>query len=179
MTMPEPVEIEAKLRVDALKPIATRLRELGAVYVGEHIQQDDYFDDPKQALAGSDRCLRLRLESCEDQQKRLVTYKGPKQGGHFKKRQELEFEVNQSEPVQMLFAALGYSPALEVHKTRQVWEWKSCQIGLDDLPKLGHFVEIEGPDEAIITEVQTALGLAQYPHITESYACLMAIQQEK
>ncbi len=167
-------EIEAKLRVQDLAPVDARLRQCGARFLGEHIQRDDYFEDGQGTLAGSDRCLRIRRETCKGEETRFVTYKGPKQHGAYKRRQELEFEVSDPEAAQLLLAALGYQPALVVEKTRQVWELNACQIGLDLLPGLGPFVEIEGPDEAAIEGVQTAMGLADCPHIPESYACLLA-----
>lgn len=167
-------EIEAKLRVEDLAPVDACLRKCGARFQGEHIQRDDYFEDAQGTLAGSDRCLRIRRETCKGQETQFVTYKGPKQRGAYKRRQELEFEVSDPETVELLLAALGYQPALVVEKTRQVWELNACQVGLDSLSGLGQFVEIEGPDEATIEGVQAALGLADCPHIPESYACLLA-----
>jgi adenylate cyclase class 2 len=167
-------EIEAKLRVKDLDPVEARLRACQARFLGEHTQRDDYFDTPDGVLAGSDRCLRLRRETCDGDETRFVTYKGPKQRGAYKRRQELEFEVSDPLAAQMLLDALGYQPALVVEKTRRVWELETCQIGLDTLPGLGAFVEIEGPDETTIERVQALLGLADCPHIPKSYACLMA-----
>jgi adenylate cyclase class 2 len=170
-------EIEAKLRVDDLAAVALRLREHEARYRGEHSQRDAYYDDPDGGLAGSDRCLRIRHETCGDRETRFVTYKGPKQRGAYKRRQELEFEVSDPEAVHLLLAALGYAPALVVEKTRQVWELDACQVGLDALPALGSFVEIEGPDEDAIARVQDRLGLGDCSHVPESYACLLAARQ--
>jgi adenylate cyclase class 2 len=167
-------EIEAKLRVEDHAPIAERLAELEAHYVGEVRQDDDYFDDTAHSMATSDRCLRLRRESRSGDNTLYVTYKGPRQAGAFKRRQELEFQVSDAESVRLLLAVLGYEPALVVEKTREVWELDRCQVGLDTLSTLGCFVEIEGPDEATIARVQTALGLADRTHVPESYACLVA-----
>jgi adenylate cyclase class 2 len=152
------------------------LLELGADFVGTVEQTDDYFDNPTQDLAGSDRCLRLRCESHNERERLLVTYKGPKQRGAYKRRQELEFEISDPEAVRLFLVALGYERALTVRKTRQVWELDRCQVGLDTLDALGTFVEIEGPDEAAIDRVQNALGLTGCPHISESYACMLAAQ---
>jgi len=38
---------------------------------------------------------------------------------------------------------------------------------------IGKFVEIEGPDEQIIADVQRSLGLSDLPHIKKSYAGLI------
>ena len=40
-------EIEAKLKVDSLKEIEDRLRQLGAEFVAEQSQEDVLFDDSK------------------------------------------------------------------------------------------------------------------------------------
>jgi len=44
---------------------------------------------------------------------------------------------------------------------------------LDELPLLGGFVEIEGPDGGKIADVQKELGLGNLRHIQDSYASLM------
>ena len=38
----------------------------------------------------------------------------------------------------------------------------------------GCFVEIEGPDTETILDVQAAIGLAEFPHVAESYAALLS-----
>ena len=60
-----------------------------------------------------------------------------------------------------------------VDKKRRVWQLGDCEVALDELPLLGDFVEIEGPDEETIATVQKSLGLTDLPHITESYASLI------
>ena len=46
-------------------------------------------------------------------------------------------------------------------------------MALDELPLLGVFVEIEGPDSRTILQVQEMLGLSRVPHIMDSYATLI------
>jgi adenylate cyclase class IV len=48
---------------------------------------------------------------------------------------------------------------------------------LDQLPLLGDFVEIEGPDEEKIATAQEKLGLSDLSHIAEGYASLVAKKQ--
>jgi adenylate cyclase class 2 len=61
-------------------------------------------------------------------------------------------------------------------KKRQVWRLGGCEVALDELPLLGTFVEIEGPNEKKIADVQKKLGLEDLPHIHQSYAALMQKQ---
>ena len=102
-----------------------------------------------------------------------MTYKGPKEKDNFKKRREIEINVQNIDSTAELFAALGYEKALVFEKKRQLWKLGGCDVALDQLPLLGSFVEIEGPDDEKIATVQKALDLKNLSHIQESYALLM------
>jgi len=166
-------EIEAKLKVDSLQMVAEKLAQLGAEFLQEQVQRDYYFDDAKAGLTKTDRCLRLRQQFTDDQEKLLLTYKGAKEKDNFKKRQELEIEVKDLDSTGKLLSALGYGQTLVVEKKRRIWQLGSCRVCLDELPLLGSFVEIEGPEGQKIADVQSSLGLANLSHISESYAELM------
>ena len=166
-------EIEAKLKVESLGQIAERLAKLGADFFQQQLQRDYYFDDAQGQLAKTDRCFRLRRQIAGDDEKIFLTCKGPREQGKFKRREELEVELKDGGSAEKLLAAIGYKKALAFEKKRQVWRLEACSIGLDELPLLGFFVEIEGPDEEKIAQVQEKLGLADLPHIPQSYAFLI------
>ncbi|MBA7707288.1 hypothetical protein ES703_116158 [subsurface metagenome] len=166
-------EIEAKLKVDSLQEIARKLAELGAEFLEEQLQTDYYFDDVNTTLTKGDRCLRLRRQMVGRSEKFLLTYKGAKEKNEFKKRREIEIEVGDDDSAEKLLSALGYEKVLVFEKKRRIWRLGDCEVSLDELPLLGDFVEIEGPDEEGIADVQRNLGLANLPHIGESYAFLM------
>lgn len=166
-------EIEAKLKVDSLDEISSKLVELGAEFLGEQLQTDSYFDDHDRTLTKNDRGLRLRQQIIGKEEKVFLTYKGAKEKDNFKKRQEIEIELKNADPVIRLFSALGYEKELVFEKKRQVWQFDECEVALDELPLLGTFVEIEGPGDKEIADVQTKLGLVDLPHIPQSYAGLM------
>jgi adenylate cyclase class 2 len=166
-------EIEAKLKVDSLQEVERKLGEAGAEFVGEQLQTDTYFDNAGAVLKSSDRALRLRRQRAGQKGKTFLTYKGPKQKDDFKKRQEIEIEVGNGDSVEKVLSELGYEKALVFEKRRQVWKLDDCVVCLDELPLLGSFVEIEGPDGERIADVQKKLGMSDLSHIVESYACLM------
>ncbi|MHC4643148.1 MAG: class IV adenylate cyclase [Planctomycetota bacterium] len=166
-------EIEAKLKVESLQEVERKLAEVGAEFIEEQLQADTYFDDVDGSLRGGDRALRLRRQKAGQKEKTFVTYKGPKQKDDFKKRQEIEIEIADGDSAEELFSALGYVKALVFEKKRRIWHLRNCVACLDELPLLGNFVEIEGPDGESIAEVQKNLGLSDLPHIVDSYACLM------
>ena len=166
-------EIEAKLKVDSLQEIKRKLAELGAEFLEEQLQTDYYFDDVNTKLTEGDRCLRLRRQMVGKSEKFLLTYKGAKEKNEFKKRREIEIEVGDADSAEKLLSALGYEKVLVFEKKRRIWRLGECEVSLDELPLLGGFVEIEGPDEERIADAQRNLGLANVPHIGESYAFLM------
>ena len=167
------VEIEAKLKVDSLPQIEQRLKDLGAEFLAERQQTDCLFDDANGTLTSSDRCLRIRRQSVGGNQQFFLAFKGAKESSNFKKRQEIEIEIEDADSMQNLLAALGYEQVFTVEKTRQLWQLGGCEVALDQLPLLGDFVEIEGPDDKKIAEVQKSLGLEHVPHVAKSYAMLI------
>ena len=172
-------EIEAKLKVDSLEPIVQRLTELAAVFSQQQHQSDIFFDSSQAALIKSDRGLRLRRQSVADETKVFLTYKGKKDKSNFKKRQEIEIELTDADSAEELLLALGYEKVLSFEKKRSLWLYNDCEIALDELPLLGTFVEIEGPDEQKITDVQKQLGLADLPHVKETYSYMVNRQLQE
>ena len=166
-------EIEAKLKVDSLESVERQLQTLGAQFVEQQHQIDYYFDDEKSAFAKNDKCLRLRLQSIENDKTTFLTYKGPKEKDNFKKRVEIEIQISDIESVENLLSVLGYKNKLLIEKRRKIWKLGPCLIVLDSLPSLGCFVEIEGPDSSKIADAQKKLGLEKIRHIPDSYAELM------
>ena len=168
------IEIEAKIKVNSLQEVAARLSELGAEFLSEHIQKDQYFDNAGRTLTKTDRGLRLRRQRIGNEEKIFLTYKGAREKDRFKKRQEIEMEVTDGDSVEKLLFAMGYEKAIVFEKKRRVYRLGGCEVALDELPLLGSFVEIEGPDGEKIADVQKNLGLSDLPSIKESYAGLMA-----
>jgi len=168
------IEIEAKIKVDSLQEVAARLSELGAEFLSEYVQKDQYFDDAGRTLTKTDRGIRLRRQKSGNEEKIFLTYKGAREKDRFKKRQEIEMEITDGDSIENLLLAIGYEKAIVFEKKRRVYRLGGCEVALDELPLLGSFVEIEGPDGEKIADVQKSLGLSDLPSIKESYAGLMA-----
>ncbi|MHC4459394.1 MAG: class IV adenylate cyclase, partial [Planctomycetota bacterium] len=138
-------EIEAKLKVESLQEVESRLAELKAEFLAEQSQIDYYFDDAEGILRRSDKAIRLRRQKTQRCEKFFLTYKGAKEKDEFKKRQEIEIEVGDFESARKLLSVLGYEKALVFEKKRRIWQLGGCEVALDELPLLGGFLEIEGP----------------------------------
>jgi adenylate cyclase class 2 len=166
-------EIEAKLKVDSLEEVERSLQQGSASFVRETVQTDVYFDTPDGKLTRCDECLRLRCEEIGRRERLILAYKGPKQQDDYKRRTEIEVEVKDGDATELFLAALGYRKALAFNKKRRLWRLHDCEVALDELPLLGVFVEIEGPDSRTILRVQEMLGLSRVPHTMDSYATLI------
>ncbi len=132
-----------------------------------------YYDDGKKSFRKGDKALRLRRMRIGRKEKAALTFKGPRLRGRFKQRQEIQFGIDDAKSAEIFLEALGYKKTLIYQKKRRLWRLGGCEVALDELPLLGTFVEIEGPDEKRIAAVQEKLGLSDLQHIPESYACLM------
>ena len=109
----------------------------------------------------------------------FLTYKGAKEKSNFKKRQEIEVEIREADATQKLLSALGYEKVMVVEKKRRLWKLGGCSVALDQLPLLGAFVEIEGPDDETIADVQQRLSLSDLTHIAKSYTQLIKEERDQ
>jgi adenylate cyclase, class 2 len=177
-----PIEIEAKMKVESFGPILAALGEHKATSLGEHIETDTFFDTPDRALLAADKGLRLRvaLDGSTNKSEALLTHKGPVGHGPLKKRQETQTLVANAEAMGRLLEQLGFVQWLRYQKRRQSWQLDSCRVELDELPRLGKYVEIEGPSDTTVMQVREKLGLSSQALIKASYvAMLTAHLQER
>jgi adenylate cyclase class 2 len=179
------IEIEAKLSVPSLEPTRARLEHLGAERVGLVVEMNTFFDTDDRSLLAADKGLRLRqardaAAASKAEAKSTLTYKGPRRHGQLKNREEIELGINGDRALIDLLGALGFGRVLTFEKRRESWKLNGCSVELDELPHLGTFVEIEGPDEPSILEVRKQLQLDQRPLVKASYvALLMTHLQER
>lgn len=163
-------EIEAKIRVESLEAIAERLGEVGGRFECTQAQADEYFTDAGEAMIKMDRGLRLRRQEVDGQEVFLLTYKGPRDKTMFKSREEIEVEVADGDAMRKLLLAMGLKVSVTVAKKRRLWRLGECVVCLDDVTRLGSFVEVEGPTEEAISEVLGELRLKGSDHISNSYS---------
>jgi adenylate cyclase class 2 len=169
------VEIEAKMQVDSLDVVRQRLQALGAEPAGEAIETNTFFDTDDRSLLAADKGLRLRTMHPQPsgQPKHIMTFKGPRQHGPLKSREEKEVGVDNAKAATVMLEALGYHHILSFEKKRESWRLADCLVELDELPHLGLFVEIEGPKEDAVMKVRESLQLADEPIIKASYVALL------
>jgi adenylate cyclase class 2 len=165
-----PTETEAKMKLEDPGPLRARLRELGATRLGERFEINQFFDSPDSVLKSRDQGLRLRSMKQEDgSESSVITFKGPALASQVKSREEIEFSIGSFDDAAALLGKLGYAPTLGFEKRRETWELEGVLVELDELPLLGRFVEIEGPDESTVLAARARLGLDALPLISRGY----------
>ncbi len=163
------LEIEAKLWVAGLEPVAAALTAHGAVLRHPRVlERNIRYDDAAGTFLADGIVLRLR----QDSQVRL-TYKSPAEpspAGGVQTRFEAEVVVDDFARMDLILRRLGYRPLMVYEKYRTTYTLGEVEVVLDEMP-YGHFVEIEGSPEAIERAIAT-LGLADCHRFAESYARL-------
>ncbi|CAN5486290.1 hypothetical protein BH10PLA1_BH10PLA1_21310 [soil metagenome] len=175
------VEIEAKMKVESFDAIRARLTEVGAKFAGEALETNVFFDTDDRSLLAADEGLRLRttVSLPTGEVKHTITFKGPRQHGPLKSRDEKELGVTDAKDAIALLEVLGFHRVLSFEKKRHSWKLADSMVELDELPYLGFYVEIEGPKDDSVMKVRDTLPLNEKPIIKASYvALLMTYLQE-
>lgn len=170
-----PTEIEAKMKVGDPELIRRRLEQLGAKRAGERLETNVFFDTPDQKLLHAGEGLRLRTnhDIATGNDEFVITFKGPLQPGDLKSREERELTVEDGDDAAALLDALGYKRVVSFQKKRRSWKLDDCKIELDEVPYLGTYVEVEGPDPNCVMKVREALGLSNEPMIKTGYVSML------
>ena len=171
-----PTELEAKLKIDSHDAVRRALTAAGAQPVTSVLEHNHILDKPDGSFRAQGRALRVR--HCTARQgpapAATLTYKGPTQAARFKSRTELQVEVADADTTLAILQSAGFVVVLLFEKRRETWRLDDCLVELDELPMLGHYVEIEGPTENAIRNAQRQLGLDHLDHIRPGYVTLLA-----
>lgn len=171
-----PLETELKFRVPDHAPIRERLRDLGAVCRGRVLETNHIFDDAGRTLLA--RHCGLRVRSCRDESgqpvRSTLTFKGAPLPAAAKQRPEIETDVGDEAATRQLLEHLGFVEVIRFEKRRETWLHAGVMIELDELPHLGHYVELEGPDLPQLHYLQTLIVGTTPEPVPETYVALVA-----
>lgn len=141
------LEIEQKFRVPDFASTEAALARLGISLSAPVTQVDCYYAHPQRDFAQTDEAFRIRAVGAEN----YLTYKGPKLDDTTKSRVEHEVRLadgpDAMAAIGEILRSLGFTPASIVRKQRRTGvimrDGLSVEIALDDVRKLGTFVELE------------------------------------
>ncbi len=179
-------EVEAKYSIADQAEVRESLRLAGAEYLGKALQTDQFYDTPQGDLGLAGCGLRIRKLKILDTPAGLkadsqatFTFKGPVRANvDVKIRREVETRVESAEAIaEIIQASAGFERICTIQKRRESYSLGSCRVELDELPLLGFFVEIEGP-QADIEQTRKLLGIAG-THVGGSYLGLLREQCRK
>lgn len=166
--MTSAVETESKHRVRDSAAVRAVLNRLGFRAQAVALQADEYYDTPAGLLRAADLVVRLRL--IEGQV--TAGFKGPRtflpDGSHA--RLEVELSAAAADEVRAELTRQGLVCVWQLQKRRREYRVPglSIVVCLDELPLLGHFVELEGESDDI-AEVRRSLGTCIGPPERHNY----------
>jgi adenylate cyclase, class 2 len=194
-------ETEIKLKIEDLKALHRRLKQVGARPVGPgqgRVHEENViFDTPQGGLAKHGQLLRIRTETREgkgnakaakSKPRVMLTFKRPitrptssdaghTPDGHHKVREEIEIEVADAVALTTIFEGLGMSGWFRYEKYRTTFRLPSSKAWARGLlieldeTPIGTFVELEGP-AAAIDKAATELGYSKRDYVLKNYLTL-------
>lgn len=164
------IEIEIKLRLTQdLPEIRKKLRRLGfRIHKSRAFESNILFDDTKRRLRKHGKLLRVRRSG----RRGLLTLKGPSEVSRYKKRWEMEADLDDGESIERILTHLGYHPVFRYEKFRTEYSHASTagKVLLDETP-IGNFLELEGRPRWI-EETAKLLDFSRADYINRSYGYL-------
>jgi adenylate cyclase class 2 len=162
-----PIEIEKKYRLtDSLRDsILQRLAAFGLEPEGTVFEVNSIYTN--QTLSQQDAIVRIRRIDGRT----ILTFKKrfPSPAG-IKHQLEEETEVKDAAVIEAILKQLGLDLALVYEKRRQTWNYRDCEIAIDELP-FGWFMEIEGPENEI-QHIETELDIPDLVTEEKTYPAL-------
>ena len=170
-------EIEVKAKLKNKKELLLKAQELGITF-GPAITQDDYTyetsipkDDPSWNI------FRIRKQG----DKTILTMKY-KASSRSRDNHERESVVDNAKEIADMLERVGYSLGVRIKKTRQIAKYKGFELCLDEIDKLGSFIEVEklAQDNVDVDEIQNELwevliqlGVSPSDRVHKGYDTLM------
>lgn len=167
--MTGPLEREIKLRFESAAAARAAVVATGAAERrARQLQDDRLLDWPDGRLRGRGCTLRVR----DQPGAAALTFKGPRQPGAMKVREELETAVADAPLLLRLLEQLGLRVWFRYQKYRQEYELPGVLLTIDETP-IGAFVELEGEEQGI-TDLAAAMGRTPRDYVVDSYYALYA-----
>jgi adenylate cyclase class 2 len=165
-------EVEQKFPVADLPAVEVKLAALGGAISEPRREVDRYYRHPARDFALTDEALRIRRVGDVN----TITYKGPKIDATTKTRHEIDLPLpagrETADAWEGLLEALGFTSVAQVRKNRRKaivpWQGRRVEVSLDEVDRLGTFMELElvtsiedlEAAKACITSLAAELGLS-------------------
>lgn len=132
-------EIEIKFKVSNLNNIKNKLLSKGCIFSEELNQKDTVFvPNINDTSNGKDKIF-IRIRSVN----KKVELNLKKQSSKLMQSKEIEFETSDFNKVYDFLDTIGFDEWVTVEKKRVTTKYKDYNICIDDVKRLGSFIEIE------------------------------------
>ena len=164
-----PRNLEIKARIESVEKVLAIVRQIGAEYKAELLQTDTYF------------CVqvgRLKLREIGNDHSELIYY----ERGEETSQRMSNYEIYHANDPSSLKRILGQSVGIKdiVRKKRILFMLDVTRIHIDEVTRLGSFLEIEMPLDATTTDagermnhLTRALQIREADYIFQSYIDLL------
>jgi len=132
-------EIELKFQVGDLDGVVKKLESLGCKISDVVEQKDTIYVENLNTIESKEGSVWLRVRKTDG----IVELNYKKQKKKKSESQEIEFGVLDYEKANLFLQALGYKEWVKVHKKRRYTTYLQATICMDEVERLGSFVEIE------------------------------------
>ncbi|WP_165074077.1 class IV adenylate cyclase [Paludisphaera rhizosphaerae] len=167
-------EVEVKYRGVDHDALARALEALKAEPLGSVDEEDLYYNHPARDFAATNEAFRIRCIGDDNR----ITYKGPKEAGPTKTREEIEISFEPGEEgrelLARMFDRLSFRRVAVVRKRRTSYRLtfhnREATVTLDRAEDLGDFAEVETLAEdredlpraqSAVLELAAKLGLSE------------------
>lgn len=163
-------EIEQKFRVKSPALTRRKILALKAKRISSGFEENQVFDLSRLGIEG---ILRLRKTGSKGK----LTFKGPRLDGIYKKRVEVETEVEHA-GMNEIFKLLKWKPFFCYSKTREEYKIGKVLITLDFLKGKGWFAEIEA-SELDIKKTALKLGFTDSDREERTYLEILGYKRPR
>lgn len=131
-------------------------------YIDTELVVDEYYYDPRRPNLKPDsnnqlsECLRLRKKGT----KKIITYKDDVfENGKWLYSNEYETEIKSMETLKKILSKMGLKKLLVIKNTKKVYKYDKYEIVLEDVEKLGYFMEVEycTSDDVNVQEIKNEI----------------------
>ena len=155
-------EFELKLRGLDQDALRRALAAGGWSNAGTVLEVNHILDTPDGRLRAAGAALRVREVTSlagAAPADATVTFKGPREPGVEKVREEIETAAADAAALLGIFERIDLRERLRYQKRRETWRRDDVEVVIDELPQLGGFVEIEAPTREAVRAIQRELHL--------------------
>ena len=171
-------EIELKFQVDNFDKIKSILESNNEELSEEYRQSDTIYVSDLSDTESKEGSLWLRVRKVNDK----IEMNLKKQSAKKMESEEIEFEVSDYDLANRFLKTLGYQEWVQVNKVRRYSKYENVNVCMDEVERLGCFIELElliedNDDkdyESILLDYASKLGIDASRRINSHYDTMIS-----